>query len=149
MLDLAFIRENAEAIKTAARQKGEPAPIDEIVTLDREWRATQTRAQELKAEQNQLSKQFGQSRDNSLRDRLKEMADQSRALSAAADDLKRKLDDLLLYVPNVFDPSVPIGTTEDDNVVIRHWGEKPQFDFQPKSHYELGEALGIMDFERA
>src|SRR3989440_10904517 len=68
---------------------------------------------------------------------------------AAADELKGELDRLLLLVPNVYDPSVPLGETEDDNVVIRHWGDKPQFAFEPRPHHELAVALGMLDLERA
>ena len=66
-----------------------------------------------------------------------------------ADELRGQLDDLLMRVPNVFHESVPVGESYDDNAVLREWGARPSFDFAPKPHYEIGEALGIMDFERA
>jgi seryl-tRNA synthetase len=77
------------------------------------------------------------------------LADEYRSEIRKADELKAELDRLLLEVPNVFDPSVPIGESEDDNVVIRTWGEPPKFDFEPRPHYELAPALGILDLERA
>src|SRR5258708_27626136 len=77
------------------------------------------------------------------------MADDAKRELALADAVKRELNDQLLRVPNIFHESVPIGETEADNVVLRGWGPKPDFDFAPRTHFDLGETLGIMDFERA
>src|ERR1700730_10105829 len=77
------------------------------------------------------------------------MAERAKAELAEAETAKHALDDLLLRVPNIFDESVPIGKTEADNVVVREWGSKPGLGFAARTHYDLGEALGIMDFERA
>ena len=149
MLSLEFIRKNADAVRRAADLKGEPAPVDEILRLDEMWRAHLHRAESIKAEQNELSKEFARTRDESLKERLRGMADTAKSSLALADGVKRELDDLLLRVPNVFDESVPIGETEADNKVIREWGSKPDLGFPPRTHYDLGEALGIMDFEHA
>src|SRR5438046_1599436 len=149
VLSLDFIRKNSDLVRRAAELKGEPAPVDEILRLDRLWRGHQFKAESIKAEQNELSKQFAKTRDDSLKEKLREMADTAKGELALADTVKRELDDLLLRVPNVFHESVPIGETEADNVVVREWGTKPQLGFAPRAHYDLGEALGIMDFERA
>ncbi|OLB81814.1 MAG: serine--tRNA ligase [Actinobacteria bacterium 13_2_20CM_2_66_6] len=149
MLALEFIRANPDAVRRAGELKGEPAPVDEILDLDQEWRARQHRAEEIKAEQNELSKQFAKTRDEALKARLRQMADAAKSELALADALKSELDDLLLRVPNLFHESVPIGETEAENVVIREWGEKPDLGFVPRTHFDLGESLGIMDFERA
>jgi seryl-tRNA synthetase len=149
VLDLAFIRRNPDAVRRAAQLKGEPAPVDEILRLDETWRRHQHHAETIKAEQNELSKQFAKTRDDALKDRLRQMADTAKSELAVAEAVKRELDDLLLRVPNVFHESVPIGETEADNVVTREWGSKPDPGFTPRTHYDLGEALGIMDFERA
>src|SRR5256885_3201135 len=77
------------------------------------------------------------------------MADTGKSELAVAEAVKRELDDLLLRVPNIFHDSVPIGKTEAENVVVREWGSKPDLGFAPRTHYDLGEALGIMDFEHA
>jgi seryl-tRNA synthetase len=77
------------------------------------------------------------------------MADRSKAELAEAEAVKRKLDDLLLRVPNLFHESVPVGESEADNVVLREWGSKVELGFTARTHYDLGESLGIMDFERA
>ena len=149
MLSLEFIRKNSAEVKRAAQLKGEPAPVDEILRLDEKWRTHLHKAETIKAEQNELSKEFARTRDGSLKERLRQMADTAKSELSVADAVKRELDDLLLRVPNVFHESVPVGETEADNVVVREWGTKPELGFAPRTHYDLGEALGIMDFERA
>src|SRR5260370_20634903 len=149
MLSLEFIRKNPEVVKRAADLKGEPAPVDEILRLDELWRGHLHRAETIKAEQNELSKQFAKTRDEALKERLRQMADAGKGELAVADAVKRDLDDLLLRVPNLFHESVPIGETEADNVVVREWGARPELGFPPRTHYDLGEALGIMAFEHA
>src|SRR4029077_20565970 len=123
MLPLELIRKEPDRVKRAAELKGEEAPIDEILALDAEWRRLLTEAEETKAEQNALSKQFGQSKDQALVPKLKELGDRAKAKMAEAEERKSKLDQLLLEVPNLFHESVPIGKSEADNVVLREWGE--------------------------
>jgi seryl-tRNA synthetase len=149
VLSLEFIRKNTDLVRRAAQLKGEPAPIDEILRLDARWREHLHRAETIKAEQNELSREFAKTRDGALKERLRPMADTAKSELAVADAVKKELDDLLLRVPNVFHESVPVGETEADNVVIREWGSKPDLGFAARTHYDLGEALGIMDFERA
>ncbi len=149
MLPLELIRKDPERVRRAAALKKEDAPVDEILELDRQWRSHQNAAETIKAEQNRLSKEFAKTRDDQLKERLREMADSAKAELVEADAIKARLDDLLLRVPNVFDESVPVGESEADNVVLREWGAKPDLGFAPRTHYDLGEALGIMDFEHA
>ncbi|HKB18395.1 MAG TPA: serine--tRNA ligase, partial [Candidatus Dormibacteraeota bacterium] len=122
MLSLEFIRKNPDVVRRAAQLKGEAAPIDEILELDQKWRAHQHRAEMIKAEQNELSKEFAKTRDEALKERLRGMADEAKRELALADAVKRELNDQLLRVPNIFHESVPIGETEADNVVLREWG---------------------------
>src|SRR5437868_3743084 len=149
MLSLAFIRKNPDVVRRAAELKAEPAPVDEILRLDTTWREHLTAAEKIKEEQNKLSKEFARTRDEALKERLRQMADTGKRELAVAESVKRELDDLLLRVPNIFHDSVPIGKTEAENVVVREWGSKPDLGFAPRTHYDLGEALGIMDFEHA
>ena len=149
MLPLELIRREPDRVRHAARLKGETAPVDEILALDEQWRAHLHTAETIKAEQNALSKEFAKTRDEALKERLREMADRSKAELAEAEAVKRKLDDLLLRVPNLFHESVPVGESEADNVVMREWGSKVELGFAARTHYDLGESLGIMDFERA
>src|SRR6266480_6655137 len=149
MLPLELIRRDPERVKRAGELKGEPAPVDEILKLDGRWREHLHKAETIKAEQNRLSKEFAKTRDEGLKDRLRGMADQAKEELAQAEAVKRELDDLLLRVPNLFDESVPVGKSEADNVVTREWGSKAELGFTPRTHYDLGEALEVMDFEHA
>jgi seryl-tRNA synthetase len=149
VLALDFIRKHPDEVRRAAELKGEVAPVDEVLALDQRWREATERAETARAEQNRLSREFAKTKDQALLGRSRELAESGRVLMAEADGLRRQLDDLLMRVPNVFHPSVPIGEDENDNVVIREWGSQPEFAFAPRPHYEIGEALGIMDFERA
>jgi seryl-tRNA synthetase len=149
VLALEFIRKKPDAVRRAADLKGEPAPVDEILELDRRWRESLHAAELAREQQNKLSRQFARTRDQDDLRNAKEVGEQSKRAMAEADRVKAQLDDLLLRVPNVFDESVPIGTTEADNVVVREWGSKPDLGFAARTHFDLGEALGIMDFDRA
>ena len=149
MLPIDLIRRDPDAVRRAAKLKGETAPVDDILALDSEWRQLLTDAETTRAEQNSLSKEFGRTKDPALLPRMKELADKAKQLMAQAEERKRRLDDLLLYVPNLFHESVPVGATDADNVVAREWGVRREFDFQPRTHFDLGEALGIMDFEHS
>ncbi len=149
MLPLELIRKDPDRARRAAELKGEPAPIGEILKLDERWRELLHKAETIKADQNRLSKEFAKTREEGLQVRLRDMAEAAKDQLTQAEAVKRELDDLLLRVPNVFHDSVPIGETEADNVIEREWGTKPILGFAARTHYDLGEALGIMDFERA
>jgi seryl-tRNA synthetase len=149
MLPIELIRKDPDRVKRAAELKGETAPIDEILQLDKVHREHLHKAELIKEEQNKLSKEFAKTKDEALKEKLRAMADTAKQEMARAEEVKRERDDLLLRVPNLFDDSVPIGKTEADNKVAREWGTKPEFDFTPRTHYDLGESLGIMDFEHA
>ena len=149
MLSLDFIRKNPDAVRKAAELKGETAPVDAILEIDAEWRRHLREAEEVKAAQNRMSKEFATTRDEALKEKLRSMAEVAKAELLLAETAKAELDALLLRVPNIFHESVPIGETEADNVVHREWGTKPNLGFTPRTHYDLGETLGILDFERA
>ena len=149
MLALDFIRRHPDEVRRAAQLKGEEAPVDEILELDRRWRECLEVAEKARAQQNELSKRFAKTKDTEDLRKAKEVGEEAKRELARAAEMKQKLDDLLLRVPNLFHESVPIGESEADNVVLREWGSRPDFAFEPRTHYELGEALGIMDFERA
>ena len=119
MLPLELIRRDPDRVRRSAEMKGESAPIDEILEVDGRWRGHLHAAETIKAEQNRLSREFAKTRDEALKERLRDMAERAKAELADADADKRILDDLLLRVPNVFHDSVPVGKTEADNVVVR------------------------------
>ncbi len=144
MLDLKFIRENSELVLKAMADRQTQAPVAEILKLDGERRRQIAQLDELRRQRKELARQRGaEAADEGrrLRDELKSQEETLRQLDS-------QLNDLLLRVPNIPDPSVPVGQDESDNVVLRHWGEVPTFAFKPAPHWELGERLGIIDFER-
>ena len=149
MLPLELIRNRPDEVRRAAKLKGEDAPIDEILELDREWRRLTTEAEATRAAQKELSRKFAETRDQSMLPETRELSEKAKTMMAEAEESKRKLDDLLLFVPNLFHDSVPVGPDESGNVVLREWGVRRRFDFTPRTHFDIGEALGIMDFERS
>jgi len=149
VLPLELIRKDPERVRRAADLKGEPAPIHEILELDRRWRERLAVAESARAQQNLLSKKYATSKDSTDLRNAKDVGDESKREMTLAEEIRRELDDLLLRVPNIFDESVPVGKSEADNLVLREWGTKPDLGFTPRTHYDLGEALGIMDFEHA
>jgi seryl-tRNA synthetase len=149
VLPIELIRKDPDRVRKAAELKGEEAPVDEILQLDKVHREHLHKAELIKEEQNKLSKEFAKTRDEALKEKLREMAGTAKDEMTKAETVKRERDELLLRVPNLFHESVPIGETEADNKVAREWGSKPEFDFTPRTHYDLGESLGIMDFEHA
>ncbi|MES0329746.1 MAG: serine--tRNA ligase, partial [Dehalococcoidales bacterium] len=143
MLDLKFIRENSELVLKAMADRQTQAPVAEILELDGERRRQVTRLDELRRQRKELARQREEAaaEGRRLRDEIKSQEETLRRLDS-------QLNDLLLRVPNIPDPSVPVGQDENDNVVLRHWGDMPTFAFKPAPHWELGEQLGIIDFER-
>jgi seryl-tRNA synthetase len=152
MLDIRLIREKPEEVKAAIATLNTTAPIDEILELDSRRRAVLTQVEQLKAERNQGSKAVGRTKDPDERTRLiadmRGLGDQIDALDAESREIDETLRDLLLRVPNLPLPEVPVGPDESANVVAGEFGEKRSFDFEPKPHWEMAEALGIIDFER-
>jgi len=154
MLDLAFIRSHPDAVKEAARVKNNPVNIDYLLEVDRQVLALQRQVEEARAQQNQISRRVQQTgQDKALRDALiaegKQLAEQIKALEPQLNILQEERYQLLLLVPQIPDPSTPIGNDESDNVPIKYWGEKPEFDFEPLDHYTLMQKLDVVDIERA
>jgi seryl-tRNA synthetase len=155
MLDLAFVRANLPLVEEKLRLRGvDAAVITGFTGLDTERRAAITEAETLKAQRNALSAEFGRLKReggdvaavSAQTATLKEKTEQLESSAAAADG---KLRELMESLPNLPHESVPAGKCEHDNVCTKSWGEIPTFDFEPKPHWEIGEALGILDFERA
>jgi len=156
MLSLKFIRENTDLVRDSLAKKGEAAPIDEILALDEQRRKLITQAESLRARRNQVSQQIARAgeKPQDLIAEMRLVGEQIRALEAQLQDAEAKLDELLLLVPNIVHPSVPIGHSEEQNVVLRTWGDTTKLatgqpiDFEPLPHWEIGDRLGIIDFER-
>ena len=152
MLDLSFIREHPAEVKEALNKLNTVAPIDEILALDVKRRDAIKEVERLKAQRNTVSKEIGRMKDNAARQHsiveMREIGDRIKALDDELRQVESELNALLFEVPNMPHPDVPVGPDESANVIVRTWGELPAFDFQPIPHYDLGEKLGIIDFER-
>ena len=156
MLDLKFVREHPEVVEQALKNRGQEISLDEYRRREAERRRLLTRLEELRHERNTLSKEVGAlmqagKRDEAQprRDRVTAINEESKNLEAQTEAQDSWVRDFLLNLPNLPHESVPLGASSDDNPVVRTWGEAPRFDFPPKAHWDIGENLGILDFERA
>ena len=165
MLSVQFVREHPEEVRRALARRNTEAPLDEVLAVDGERRRVLTEVESLRAERNAISEEVAKlsreaktaetkeakhaehrrsdlvARSSFLRDRVTVLEEELR-------ELEGKLRSSLLEIPNIPADDVPDGADESGNVVIRQSGEPPQFDFEPKPHWEIGEALDIIDFER-
>jgi seryl-tRNA synthetase len=139
MLDIKFIRENAEVLKDASIKKNlDPAVIDELLEVDTKRREIMTVSEGLRAEQKKTQ-------DREVGAKLKE---QFKEQEEKLKPLEKRFVELMVRVPNIISDDTPIGKTEDENKEVFSWGEKKKFDFTPKDHVELGTSLDILDFEK-
>ncbi|WP_456464657.1 serine--tRNA ligase [Persephonella sp.] len=157
MLDIKLIRSNPDFVKErlSTRDKAYSKMIDEILAVDEERRALIKELEDLKAEKNRISKQIGVLFREGKKEEAEKAKEEVHAKNKKIDQLEKELKDvekrfnyLLLSVPNIPHPSVPVGEDEEENVEIRRWGEPRRFDFEPLPHWEIGEKMGILDFER-
>src|SRR5579863_2245582 len=160
MLDMAFVRGNLEKVEEKLRARGaDPAALlGDFRRLDQRRREAITQAEQLKARRNELSQQVGALKKagpasseaaTALMDETRELKDRLENLDKTAAALDDRMRQSLARIPNLTRDEVPAGLSETDNVVVKSWGEKPVLDFEAKTHWELGEALGILDLERA
>ena len=155
MLDLGFVRANLPLVTEKLRLRGtDPGLLESFTQLDTERRAAITELETLKAQRNALSQEFGrlkrEGRDVALvSQQSTDLKTRTESLEATANGADQRLRSLLESLPNLPQDSVPAGTSEQDNLCEKSWGEIPRFPFTPKPHWEIGEALGIVDFERA
>lgn len=156
MLDIRLIRETPDLVKArlAARDPKLSQSVDEILDCDRKRRAAETRFQQLQADRKRTSKDIGARRGrgedtSSVEAEVRAMGDEIAQLEDEAKQLESAQRTLLLNIPNLPHDACPTGTSAEDNPVVRTWGSAPEFPFQPKSHIEIGEKLGLFSFERA
>jgi seryl-tRNA synthetase len=154
MHDLGTFRASLDTIADRLSTRGLILPVEEFRKLDQRRRDAITEAEKLRAAQNQQSREIARLRkeglDTTEQQRLsREIGDRISALSDSADQADAGYRDLLASIPNVPHESVPVGSSAEDNVVIRTWGDPPKFDYTPKAHWDLGPELGILDFDRA
>jgi len=146
MLDLRFIRENSRIVKEALKNRQDSAPVDEILQLDGERRRKLLDLENFRHTRKEASKE--RRTDSASAEEARDLRATIRDLEEEVKKIDEQLEALLLQVPNVPHPSVPVGKSEEDNMVVRTWGEPKKFDFVPAPHWKLGETLGIIDFER-
>ncbi len=153
MLDIRWIRSNIEETKRFLANRNNDMNIDALLSLDTEKRSLLVESEELKAKRNEGSRKVSQAKAagedaSGLMEEMRLVGERVKTIDARITEIDATLDDLLLRVPNRPHETCPVGRDENDNVEIRKWGEVPTFPFEPKPHWEIGEALGIMDFER-
>jgi len=144
MLDLKFIRENTDLVREAIANRQDTAPLDEILELDQEHRQKVLELESLRHARKEAARErrtVSTEEGRDLRTMIKGLEEEVRSLD-------RQLEERLLQMPNIPQPTVPIGTDEGNNVVVRSWGEPRSFDFEPAPHWKLGESLDIIDFKR-
>lgn len=151
MLDMKFIRENLDEVERRLRTRGEACNLDGFRELDQKRLVLLRESETLKALRNSVSDEIARIKDKSqAQDKILQMREVSQKIKGMDEELKLVDDQLqhfLLTVPNLPDPATPLGTSENDNVEIRRWGTPGTFAFTPKPHWEIGEELGILDFE--
>lgn len=156
MLNRELWRTNPQRLAQALQDRGAEGDVSQLLSLDRDFRRLQVELDNKKAERNQKSKEIGalfaqgkQEQAQSLREALKTLSSQIDMLEEQLASKKKQLEELELSLPNIPHTSVPVGPDATANRVERVCGEPPQFDFPPKAHWDLGPALGILDFQRA
>ena len=154
MLDIKLIREDPTTVERALATRGAEIALAPVLAADTERRRLVTEAEDLKAERNRASEAIEQAKrrgedPQGAPTRMREVSDRIKALDGLVKEADARLEGLLLEVPNLPHASVPVGRSADDNVEVRRWGAPRQFAFEPKQHFEIGEALGILDFDRA
>ena len=153
MLDIKYLRQNIDFVSGKMRERGQAMNLDRFIALDAERREIIREVEGLRSERNAVSKQIGEKKKNKedATDIIARMGDVSNRIKELDEALKKTDDDLaaiLMTLPNVPHESVVCGTGAEDNPVVRVWGEKPQFSFTPRPHWEIGESLNILDFAR-
>lgn len=153
MLDMRFIRENPEVLEEAMKKRNMESPLAKFQELDDKRRDLLYEAEQLKHKRNVNSDKIGELKRNGedASDLISEMQDVSariKELDQQVAEVESELNDLLLSIPNIPNETVPVGTDEEDNTEVRKWGEPRNFDFEYKAHWDIGEDLDILDFER-
>lgn len=154
MLDLKFVRDHIEPVRRMLHDRQVDLDLESFLGLDEERRQLLREVEELKRRRNLASDgiaQMKQARQDATSqiEEMREVSQRIKNLDQQLAAVQEKLDEILLLIPNMPHPSVAVGKDEHDNPVVKVWGQPPEFDFQPKPHWDVAESLGILDFERA
>jgi len=152
VLDARFIRENEELVRKSLRDRNyDQSVLERFLTLDGKWRTLTEEGNDLRRKRNEVSEIVPKLQKEEKQAKIAEMkaiADRIKLIEAEVKGIESERDEVLLNMPNVPDPSVPIGGGPEDNVTVKQWGRLREFDFKPLPHWELGERLDIIDFDR-
>jgi len=154
MLDIRLIRSQPEKVQEALRRRGKEISLDPVLQADARRRALLVEVEALKARRNEASAEIGRKKGtgenlDAVRQEMREVGERISSLEAQVREVEGELEALLLRIPNLPDASVPDGLKEEDNVLVREWGEPRKYDFEPLPHWEIGARLGILDFAKA
>ena len=154
MLDIRLIRQEPETVKAALKRRNAEDRIDELLELDKERRDMLYKAEQLKNEQNTVSKQIPQYKKEGkdvapIFAEMKKLSEEVKDLDAKIREYDEKIDKIMYTIPNIPNPTVPDGETDEDNIEIRKYSEPTKFDYEPKAHWDIGEDLDILDFKTA
>lgn len=153
MLDIKYIRENIDRVKQATKSKNKEVDVDRLLELDDARRRLIARVEEMRAEQNRVGEEIASQEDpeakNQAIEKMRQLKEELKESEGKMDEVLEEYQGLLKQVPNVPLDGVPVGEDESDNVVRRQVGDRPDFDFEPQDHLELGERLGIIDSKTA
>jgi len=153
MLDIKFVRENLDLVRLKMEQRGQDINLNEFATLEQKRRDILREVETLRSERNTVSKDIGRLKKNredatELIDRMSTVSARIKELDESLKETEARLHDIIMTIPNIPHESVVYGTGEEDNPVVRTWGEKREFGFEPRPHWEIGEDLDILDFAR-
>jgi seryl-tRNA synthetase len=155
MLDIRYIRENSDRLKQKLHSRGSLVDIDSLLTIDERRREILQKIERLRSERNCSSDEIAKLKKERREvdpARFREMKELSNEIKTLEEDLKKQEQEtsaFLMNIPNIAHDSVPVGKADDDNVTVSSWGHPPEFSFTPLEHFDIGENLGILDFERA
>jgi len=154
MLDLKFIRENPDRVREMLKQRNTEAEIDKLLQYDEKWRSLLSETEGLRCLRNTVSKKIAElkkaKKDSSrLINEMQKISHKIKLMETELNSLKEKTLQILLTIPNIPHPSTPLGKSKDDNVIFKYWGKLPEFNFEPKPHWEICKTLDIVDFQRA
>ncbi|MBP2634613.1 MAG: serS [Firmicutes bacterium] len=153
MLDIKFVRSNPEVVEEALKNRGAAISLTEFIEREKERRELLAEVETLKNKRNTVSqeisqkKKAGENADDMIVE-MRQVGDRIAEIDAKVKDVETALNDIILSIPNVPHASVPVGKNEEANQEMRRWGIPREFSFEPKAHWEIGEKLGILDFER-
>jgi len=153
MLDMRLIRDESDLVREAlVKRHMDPSVVDQVLALDEQRRLLIQDVEEMRAERNAVSKEIGKMKSEEQRQAkiaaMRELGDRITGIDLDLKRVEEDLQHLVSEIPNIPDPEVPVGVDDSDNIVLRTVGSLPEFDFEPKPHWDIGSELGIIDFER-